>query len=45
MTQDEVAELARELLHPDRAAIVLLGPAEALVPQLEDLGPVEVVQP
>ena len=39
------ARLARERLHPDRAAIVLVGPAEAIVPQLEGLGPVEVVQP
>ncbi len=35
----------RDLIHPDRAAIVVLGPAAVLVPQLEDLGPVEVVQP
>jgi hypothetical protein len=40
-----VERLALELLHPDRAAIVLVGPAEALTPQLKDLGPIEVVQP
>ena len=40
-----VAELANDLLHPGRAAIVVLGPADALVPMLEDLGPVEVVVP
>lgn len=41
----EVAELSRALIHPDRAAIVLLGPADELVPLVEDLGPIEVVQP
>ena len=45
VTQETVTSLATELLHPDRAAIVVLGPAEALVPQLEDLGTIEVVQP
>jgi zinc protease len=40
-----VAELAQRLLHPERAAIVLVGPAEALRPQLEGLGPIEVVAP
>jgi predicted Zn-dependent peptidase len=45
VTREQVAGLATELLHPDRAAIVVLGPAETLVPQLEDLGQVEVVQP
>jgi hypothetical protein len=40
-----VEHLALELLHPDRAAIVLVGPADAIVPQLQDLGPIEVVQP
>lgn len=45
VTTDDTARLARERLHPDRAAIVLVGPAEAILPQLEGLGPVEVVQP
>jgi len=45
VTEEETAEIARTLLHPDRAAIVLLGPAEVLVPLFEDLGVVEVVQP
>lgn len=45
LTTDDTARLARELLHPDRAAIVLVGPAEAIVPQVEGLGVVEVVQP
>ena len=41
----EAEAVARALLHPDRMAIVAVGPAEELVPQLEPLGPVEVVQP
>jgi len=45
VTAADVERLALELLHPDRAAIVLVGPAEALTPQLEGLGPIEVVQP
>ncbi|MBW2267888.1 MAG: insulinase family protein [Deltaproteobacteria bacterium] len=45
VTTDDTARIARTRLHPDRAAIVLVGPAEAIVPQVEDLGPVEVVQP
>ncbi len=42
---DEVAEAAQTKLHPERAAIVVLGPADQLVPQLEDLGPITVVEP
>jgi zinc protease len=42
---EETAAVARALLHPDRAAIVVLGPAEELTPQLERFGPVEVVAP
>jgi len=45
VTAEEVARAAREHLFPGRAAIVLVGPADALVPQVEDLGPVEVVTP
>jgi zinc protease len=44
-TPEQVAELARRLLHPERAGIVLVGPAETLRPQLEGLGPLEVVRP
>jgi zinc protease len=36
---------ARDRLHPERAAIVAVGPASELRPQLEALGPVEVVVP
>jgi zinc protease len=42
---EESARQARRLLHPERVAIVLVGPAEKLVSQVEDLGPVEVVTP
>jgi predicted Zn-dependent peptidase len=42
---DDIARAARDLLHPDRAVIVLVGPAEQIVPQVEDLGPVEVIKP
>ena len=44
-TPAQIAELASRLLHPERAAIVLVGPAEALRPQVEGLGPIEVVRP
>ncbi len=44
-TQAMTAEMARDLLHPERAAIVVVGPADQLVPLLEGLGPIEVVQP
>ncbi|MBW2295192.1 MAG: insulinase family protein [Deltaproteobacteria bacterium] len=43
VTRAEITELAKELLHPERAAIVLVGPAATLVPELESLGPIEVV--
>lgn len=42
---EDTARMARELLHPERAAIILVGPATALVPQVEALGTVEVVAP
>jgi zinc protease len=42
---EDVAAVARHRLHPERAAIVVVGPAAALAPQLEGLGPVEVVKP
>ena len=47
LTLDEVRSAAKTHLHPDRAAIVLLGPAEDLVPQMEGLGveEIEVWQP
>ncbi|MEE2678232.1 MAG: pitrilysin family protein [Myxococcota bacterium] len=42
---EDTAQMARELLHPDRLVIVLVGPADALSAQVEGLGPVEVIQP
>lgn len=45
VTTGAVAEQARKRIHPERAAIVLVGPAEALEPSLEGLGPIEIVQP
>jgi zinc protease len=45
VTPREVHEAARTLLHPDRFAIVAVGPAQVLQPQLERFGPVVVVQP
>ena len=45
VTLDDVVRAAELRLHPDRAAIVVLGPAEALVSELEDLGEVQVRQP
>jgi zinc protease len=42
---EDVAEAARTRLHPYRAAIVILGPASLLVPQLEDLGRIEIIEP
>lgn len=41
----DAAEVARALLHPERAAVVVVGPAEALRPKLERFGPVEVEAP
>ena len=45
VTVSKTDQVAQELLHPDRAAIVLLGPADQLRSQFESLGKVEVVQP
>jgi zinc protease len=39
----ELQEAARRHLHPERAAIVAVGPAAQLLPQLESLGEVEVL--
>lgn len=45
VTLGEVHAAAGRLLHPDRVAIVAVGPVEVLRPQLERFGPVEVVEP
>ena len=39
---DTVHAVTRERLHPDRIAIVVLGPAEEIAPQLERFGEVEI---
>jgi len=44
-SRDDVQRAAAERLHPERAAIVVVGPAASLVPALEGLGPVRVEQP
>ena len=43
VTAEEIREVARELLHPDRLAIVAVGPAQELAPQFEAMGNVTVV--
>jgi len=45
LADEDTARAARDLVHPERAAILVVGPAEAIVPQLEDLGAIEVIQP
>jgi zinc protease len=45
VTPEQIAAVARAHLHPERAAIVLVGPAKAIVPQLDGLGAFEVVKP
>jgi len=45
VTPVDTAAVAEQLIHPERVAIVVVGPAEQIVPQLEDLGPVEVETP
>ncbi len=45
VTVANTTEAARDLIHPARAAIVVLGPAKTLAPQLAPFGAVEVVSP
>jgi zinc protease len=45
LTVADTAREAQRRLHPERVAIVLVGPAAQLQPQLAGLGPVEVVTP
>lgn len=45
MPAEAVARAARERFHPDRLVVLVVGPADALVSQLEPFGPVQVVQP
>jgi len=45
LTEEEVRKAALDRLHPEHAAIVVVGPSQALRAQLEAFGPVEVVEP
>ena len=45
VTTQDVAQTALDHLHPERAAIVLVGPAEQIEPLVADLGPVRIVEP
>ncbi len=45
VTVRDVAQAALDHLHPERAAIVLVGPAEQIEPLVADLGPVRIVEP
>jgi zinc protease len=42
LTREELLEAARRHLDPDRIAVVAVGPAEVVEPQLAGLGPVTV---
>jgi predicted Zn-dependent peptidase len=41
----QIGEVARRYLHPDRLAIVAVGPAEQLAAQLGPLGPIKIRTP
>ncbi|MFL6234791.1 MAG: M16 family metallopeptidase [Thermoanaerobaculia bacterium] len=45
VTAEEIREVARRHLDPERTAVVAVGPAEILEPQFEGLGPVTVWSP
>ncbi len=45
VTREDAASAARRLLHPERAAIVVVGPADALRESLAGLGAIEVRAP
>ncbi|HEY8122790.1 MAG TPA: pitrilysin family protein [Myxococcota bacterium] len=45
ITAEQVAAAARALIHPERATIVVVGPADALREPLSKYGAVEVVEP
>ncbi|MBI5864899.1 MAG: insulinase family protein, partial [Planctomycetes bacterium] len=44
-TQDACATLAKQAIRPDQMIVVIVGPAEAIRPQLEGIAPVTVIQP
>ena len=45
VTREDIRELARRHLDPERIAVVAVGPAEILEPQFEGMGPVTVWSP
>lgn len=45
VTREDVLEVARRHLDPERIAVVAVGPAETLEPQFEGVGPVTVWSP
>jgi len=45
VTTADTAASAQDRLHPERAGIVIVGPAAMLAPALESLGPVQVEKP
>jgi zinc protease len=45
ITVEDTTREAQRRLHPDRVAIVVVGPAAQLQPLLAGLGPIEVVRP
>lgn len=42
LTREDLLEVARRHIHPDHIAVVAVGPADALVPQLEGMGEIKV---
>lgn len=45
VTREEILEVAQRHLDPERMAVVAVGPADVLEPQLAELGPVTVWSP
>lgn len=45
VTIADVQRVAQKYLHPDDMVIVVVGPAETLLPELETIGPVVIVDP
>jgi len=45
VTREDILDVARRHVDPERVAIVAVGPADALEPQLQGLGPVAVGYP
>ena len=45
VTKEDVLAAAQKHIHPEDIIIVVTGPAEKLAPELESLGPVEIIHP